>query len=268
MKFNERFSRQWGTLVAIMGSLVSMPSRHIFICLIVAACCISAGASDLKASEVQPAGRALVKADSVVIYSQMSVESKVVKTLKNGDVVTVEVEVEGRDGAWCGIAEHGQSMISGYVQCRHLEREGLQKKVWKDVGSSGSKPDNNATRVTLAGNTVLVPVTLGDRGNTVEALLVLDTGSSVTLISTEIAARLDIHSTVTRKVQVVGGALVEVALARLSYISVEPYTKKDVLIGIIEDNGPLKYDGLLGMDFLRDLKYHIDFEHRVIRWNE
>jgi predicted aspartyl protease len=200
----------------------------------------------------------------------MTLESKVVKTLKGGDVVTVEVELEGTEGAWCGIVEQRQTTISGYVQCKYLERGELQKKVWKDVGPSGSKPDNNITRVTLAGNTVLVPVTLSYRGNTVEALLVLDTGSSITLISTEIAARLNIYSTETRKVhvQVVGGALVEVALARLSYMEVEPHTKKDTVIGIVEDNGPLKYDGLLGMDFLRGLKYHIDFENRIIRWNE
>ena len=254
-----------GIQVTIMGSLVSMFRRHIYIC-IVAILCITADASDLKALEGGPAGRTLVKADSAEVFSRMTLESKVVKTLKGGDVVTVEVELEGTEGAWCGIVEQGQSTISGYVQCKHLERGELQKKLWKDVGSSGSKPDNNITRIILAGNRVLVPVKLRYVGNTVEVLLVLDTGSSITLISTEIAARLNIYSTEKRKVQVVGGTLVEVVLARLSYISVEPYTKKDVLIGIIEDNGPLKYDGLLGMDFLRGLKYHIDFENGVIRW--
>ena len=252
-----------------MGSLVSMLWYRL-ICLIVAVGCISVNVPDLRAAEAKPAGRALVKDDSIAVFSRMSVHSNVVKSLKVGDVVTVEVELEGTEGAWCGIVEQGQPTISGYVQCKYLEREEVQKKSWKQIGSSEDKRDTEKTRVTIVGNTVLVPATLGYGGNAVEALLVLDTGASHTLISTEVAARLHIHPAEASKVriQVVGGALVEIALARLGFISVEPHTKKDAVIGIIEDNGPFKYDGLLGMDFLRGLKYHIDFENRVIRWNE
>jgi len=237
--------------------------------LIVIICCIAA-ASDVKAAEGGPSGRASVRAASATVFSRMSADSRVVKTLKGGDMVTVEIELEGTDGAWCGIIEREQSAISGYMLCKYLEQEKAQKKSWKHIGSSENKKSTDETRVIIAGNTVLVPAILGYGGEAVEALLVLDTGASHTLVSTDIAARLHIHLAGARKVhvQVVGGALVEVALAKLSYISIDPHSKKDPVIGIIEDKGPLKYDGLLGMDFLRGLKYHIDFENRVIRWNK
>ncbi len=33
------------------------------------------------------------------------------------------------------------------------------------------------------------------------------------------------------------------------------------------ERGPvLKFDGLLGMDFLRDLHYQVDFKRKVINW--
>jgi len=241
--------------------------RIIYLIVII---CYIAAASDVKTAEGEPSGRASVRAESATVFSGMSADSKVVKTLKGGDMVTVEIELEGTDGAWCGIIEREQSAISGYMQCKYLEQENAQKKSWKHIGSSGDKKSSDETRVIIAGNTVLVPAILGYGGEAVEALLVLDTGASHTLVSTDVAARLHIPLAGARKVhvQVVGGALVEVALAKLSYISIDPHSKKDPVIGIIEDKGPLKYDGLLGMDFLRGLKYHVDFENRFIRWNK
>jgi predicted aspartyl protease len=236
---------------------------------IVIFCCIAA-ASEVNAAGGKPAGRAVVSAEAVNVFSRMSADSKVLKTLRMGDVVTVEMEVEGADGAWCGIVESEQSAVSGYMQCKYLAQGKSQKRNWKHIGSTEEKRNTNETRVTVAGNTVLVPATLGYGGNAVEALLVLDTGASHTLITSEVASRLHIHPAETSKVQVqvVGGALVDVALARLSYISIDPHSKQHIVIGVIEDKGPLKYDGLLGMDFLRGLKYYIDFEKGVIRWDK
>lgn len=252
-----------------MENRVSMFWKQSVIYLAVIFCSVAAD-SDVMAADGNSPGRAYVTADFAPVFSRISADSKAVKTLRAGDVVTVEIELEGPDGAWCGISERVQSAISGYLQCKYLEKEESQKKKWKQIGSSEDKRSADETRVTIVGNTVLVPAILGYGGDAVEALLVLDTGASHTLVSTEIAARLHIHPAETRKmyVQVVGGSLVEVALAKLSYISVDPHSKKDAVIGIIEDKGPLKYDGLLGMDFLRGLKYHLDFENRVIRWDK
>jgi len=81
-------------------------------------------------------GRAAVMSDSLPMFSVTSSPGEIVKNLKKGDVVTVEYEIERADGAWCGIKEEGQTMISGYVQCQYLELQVLQKKSWESLGPS------------------------------------------------------------------------------------------------------------------------------------
>jgi hypothetical protein len=109
--------------------------------LFIAICCILFGAFESKA-ETEDNGQATVKSDSLTVFSRTSSKSEIVKELRKGDVVTVEFELEGTEGAWCGIIEEGQTSISGYVQCQYLERQTEQKKSWTSVGSSGVKESN------------------------------------------------------------------------------------------------------------------------------
>jgi len=69
------------------------------------------------------AGRAVVKNDSSLVYSKMSTASEVVKTLKRGDVVVVEMSISGSDGEWCRIREESQSTSLGFIRCGLLDRE-------------------------------------------------------------------------------------------------------------------------------------------------
>jgi hypothetical protein len=69
------------------------------------------------------------------------------------------------------------------------------------------------------------------------------------------------------RVQVVGGAVIEARLLRLTSITVGPHTKNKADILIVPHNGPpVNYDGLLGMDLLRGLKYNIDYEKQMMTW--
>jgi hypothetical protein len=43
-------------------------------------------------------------------------------------------------------------------------------------------------------------------------------------------------------------------------------TGYDVPISILSGSGGERYDGLLGMDFLKHPRYHVDFERSVIEW--
>jgi len=111
--------------------------------LFIAICCIMFVALESKAqNEVgaeEAGGRATVISDSLTVFLRMSLASEIVKKLKKGDVVTVEYEIEGAGGAWCGIKEEGQTMISGYVQCQYLELQVLQKKSWESFDPSVTK---------------------------------------------------------------------------------------------------------------------------------
>jgi hypothetical protein len=239
--------------------------RNLPIYFFIAICCITLCIFGSKSGADDAAARATVRRDSLNVFSRTSLKSEVLKKLNRGDLVTVEFETEGTEGAWCGVMEAGETAISGFVQCQYLERLEPRKRVWQNVGATVS----NETKVTIYGNTVLVPVTLGYEGSTVEALLVFDTGASDTTINAGIAARLNINLEQAKKVrgQVVGGGLIEGRRTKLSFITVGPHTRNNMAVDVIEHKGPaVKYDGLLGMDFLGNLKYQIDFNKQVIEW--
>ena len=136
------------------------------------------------------------------------------------------------------------------------------------VGESG-RPEKNGTPIAVEGNTVLVPVTLSLGSRSVQARLILDTGASMTTITPQVAAQLDINlnQAVSGAVQVVGGGFVEARGVRLDQVSVGPHARTKMNVAVIGNGNPrVPYDGLLGMDFLRGLHYHVDFRNRVINW--
>jgi hypothetical protein len=63
-----------------------------------------------------------VKVDSLAVYSNMSADSDVVKTLARGTVVRILIRVSGGDGDWCSIASEDESSRMGYVPCTGLDR--------------------------------------------------------------------------------------------------------------------------------------------------
>ena len=80
----------------------------------------------------QSGWRATVECDSLVVYSQMSTQSRVVGHLNKGDIVTINLEFIGAGGAWCSVAEPGKRVRLGYVQSECLEREQTESvTVWQ-----------------------------------------------------------------------------------------------------------------------------------------
>lgn len=131
--------------------------------------------------------------------------------------------------------------------------------------------ESNRTKVTVDGNRVLVPVTFREGDRAVQVVLLLDTGATTTTISPATASRLGIDMEKTARIsgQVFGGGIIEGRSTRMDNTSVGPHTRTGMRIDIVPHMGPaVKYDGLLGMDFLRGLKYHVDFKNEVINWGE
>lgn len=178
------------------------------------------------------------------------------------------------------LSSGGMTPVAGSASDAFSSEEGIspstskgevpgESEKWKRgrevVVSWGDEP----TRVKIIGNSVLVPVTLAYDGNEIDVYLLLDTGSTGTAIHNDIAEQLSINleRTAKTKVQVVGGGFINARVARINRLTVGPHTKRNWTVFVVpHKRSAARYDGLLGMDVLRGLKYKIDFKKQVIIW--
>jgi predicted aspartyl protease len=123
------------------------------------------------------------------------------------------------------------------------------------------------TTIVIRDNQILLPVTLGYQSRETTVLLLLDTGASITVLHGNVANNLAIQKMTPSVLFSAEGHRIESRLAQLSYIKVGPLKKKNVLVSIIEHKDPsVERQGLLGMNFLRNFEYQIDFKRRKIIW--
>jgi predicted aspartyl protease len=124
-----------------------------------------------------------------------------------------------------------------------------------------------ATPVTIRHDMVFVPVRLGHGRAVTEAVLLLDTGASITVLHREVAERIGLRADRRDRFMVAGGQTITSEVARLGSLRVGPQGKSDLTVAIIDHAGPaVPYQGLLGMIFLKGLNYRIDFQRQVIHW--
>jgi hypothetical protein len=121
------------------------------------------------------------------------------------------------------------------------------------------------TPVTIQGRQVFVPVRLTNGSVETEAMLLLDTGATTSVISPDVAARLKIEQADNARAKVVGGRVLRVKRTSVT-MQVGPVKRGSQEVMIISQRGGGFGDGLLGMAFLAGLKYTIDFDKQVINW--
>ncbi|ABQ27197.1 retropepsin-like aspartic protease family protein [Geotalea uraniireducens] len=123
-----------------------------------------------------------------------------------------------------------------------------------------------STPVVISGLQVFVPVTLTNGEAETEAMLLLDTGATTSVITPEVAARLNIGETDNVRVGVVGGKVLKARKGVLTQMRVGPIRRARQEVVIIRQRAGIMGDGLLGMTFLGGLKYTIDFQKQTLNW--
>jgi len=122
------------------------------------------------------------------------------------------------------------------------------------------------TRVVISGRQVFVPVTLRNGSSETNVMLLLDTGATSSVITPQVAERLNVQEADNVKIGVVGGRVMSARKIVLSRMVVGPITRENQEAVIVRQRQGEFGDGLLGMSFLAGLKYTLDFDAQTINW--
>jgi predicted aspartyl protease len=160
--------------------------------------------------------------------------------------------------------EHQRQIEERLLQTQQIEDEERRKQA---EAARKKLQERSETRVILEGNRILIPVTFNNDGVELEVTLLLDTGASQIVLNRQVADQLNIVTLQKGLAQVAGGSSILTQLGKVSYVKVGPFKMEDAGVLIIPHEGaPVNYSGLLGMNFLKNVEYSIDYKNQVIRW--
>lgn len=155
------------------------------------------------------------------------------------------------------------------VDIQGPDRSGISDKAPGNEEETATQSETETqTRVIIKDNKVFVPVTIGYEDSEIETTLVFDTGAGSIVLHTDVAQKLGIEQGRDSQGEGVGGIKIATRMTRLAFVQVGPFKKENLRADIIDYEGApdAEYNGLLGMNFIRGLKYTIDFDNQVIQW--
>lgn len=122
------------------------------------------------------------------------------------------------------------------------------------------------TDVSIRGNQVIVPVRAVQGNRRADTRLLLDTGATGTVFHRQALSRLRGATFNAGSAQVANGEMIEVEAINLDRLEIGPFKMTSARAMVIDPVGSSRHDGLLGMDFLRQVEYRIDYDNKRIIW--
>lgn len=162
--------------------------------------------------------------------------------------------------------EQKQRSLEQRRESEQMEQSRRRREDEERRAAQESRAKALRTPVVISGRQVFVPVTLRNGEATANVMLLLDTGASSSVITPEVAERLNIENAEQVKIGVVGGRVMKARKIVLSQMEVGPIKRANQEAVIVRQSSGMFGDGLLGMSFLAGLKYTIDFETQTITW--
>ena len=116
------------------------------------------------------------------------------------------------------------------------------------------------------GNQFLVDAVLN---NARDAVLLLDTGASLSIISAELLAGLGMANQSTGKMAwfSTAGGRIKAPVVRLDSLALDGVVVENIEVGVIAEFDNNQFDGLLGMNFLRHFEFFIDQNENKLQLN-
>ena len=113
-----------------------------------------------------------------------------------------------------------------------------------------------------------LPLTLTYQGRTLSTTGLLDTGATVTTISDAVAAQLGVGRADVQagKSTVADGRLLDSYRFKADSLAVADRILPGADMSILPGSGSKGHDGLLGMNYLKNFRYHVNFDLSVIEW--
>jgi predicted aspartyl protease len=114
----------------------------------------------------------------------------------------------------------------------------------------------------LQNSLVVIPVFINGRG---PYKFVLDTGATTSILSVEVAGRLNIR-TVRNQRLITAGGLAVATIGSVDVVQIGAVRLLQTQIAVVEADflDKLQVDGILGSDYLKQFKISIDYTRRIL----